>query len=96
MLTFAGINDRGETKMNKPYYVHASWDDEARVWVASSEDVPGLATEADTTEALILKLKTLIPELLDLNGQTPAEPIAFELLSRRFELAADGKLPART
>lgn len=82
--------------MNKPYYVHASWDDEARVWVASSEDVPGLATEAETTEALVLKLKTLIPELLDLNGQTPAEPIAFELLSRRFELAADGKLSART
>ena len=64
MLTFVGINDQSETKMNKPYCVHASWDDETRVWVASSEDVPGLATEAETTEALVLKLKTLIPELL--------------------------------
>ena len=54
--------------MNKPYYVHAMWDDEATVWVASSDDVPGLATEAETTEALIAKLKTLIPELLELNG----------------------------
>ena len=74
--------------MNKPFYVHAQWDEEAKVWVASSEEVPGLATEADTTEALILKLKTLIPELLELNGQTPSKPIAFELLTRRFELAA--------
>ena len=74
--------------MNKPYYVHAQWDEEARVWVASSDDVPGLATEADTTEALVQKLKTLIPELLEVNGQARLAPIAFELLTRRFELAA--------
>lgn len=74
--------------MKQPYYVHAHWDEEAKVWVAASDDVPGLATEADTTEALVQKLKTLIPELLDLNGQSPSEPIAFELLTRRFELAA--------
>ena len=74
--------------MNKPYYVHAVWDDEARVWVASSEDVPGLATEADTTEALIEKLKTLIPELLESNGVAMRGPVAFELLTRRFEIAA--------
>ena len=73
--------------MTKPYYVHAMWDDEARVWVASSDDVPGLATEAETTEALIEKLKALIPELLELNGQSPVYPIPFELLTRRFELA---------
>lgn len=68
--------------MEKPYYVHAAWDDEARVWVASSEDVPGLATEAETAEALVEKLKTLIPELLSLNGRTDTKPIAFELLTR--------------
>jgi hypothetical protein len=74
--------------MNKPYYVHAVWDDEAKVWVASSEDVSGLATEAETAEALVEKLKTLIPELLALNGRDSAEPITFELLTRRFEHAA--------
>ena len=74
--------------MEKPYYVHAVWDEEARVWVASSEDVPGLATESETTEALVEKLKSLIPELLALNGRTDTGPVAFELLTRRFELAA--------
>ena len=65
--------------MDRPYYVHAFWDNEAKVWVASSDEVPGLATEADTSEELILKLKTLIPELLALNGPAPAQPVAFEL-----------------
>ncbi len=74
--------------MDKPLYVHATWDDEARVWVASSDDVPGLATEAETAEELVQKLKTLIPELLELNGLLPTGSISFELLTRRFELAA--------
>ena len=51
-----------------PYHVNAEWDDEAGVWVASSEDVPGLATGADTLEVLIEKLKIVIPELLKVNG----------------------------
>ncbi len=74
--------------MDKPFYVHATWDEEARVWVASSDDVPGLATEAETAEDLVQKLKTLIPELLELNGLSPTGSISFELLTRRFELAA--------
>lgn len=74
--------------MEKPYYVRAVWDAEARVWVASSEDVPGPATESETAEALVEKLKSLIPELLALKGRTDTKPVAFELLTRRFELAA--------
>ena len=48
--------------------VKAVWDEEAQVGVAFSEDVPGLATEADTLEQLIEKLKIMIPELLEANG----------------------------
>ncbi len=74
--------------MIKPYYVHAQWDSDAQVWVASSDEVPGLATEADTIESLVQKLKSLIPELLELNGLLDGTPITFELLTRRFEHAA--------
>ena len=49
------------------YTVQAIWDEEARVWVAESEDVPGLATEAESPEALLNKLRVLVPELLELN-----------------------------
>jgi predicted RNase H-like HicB family nuclease len=37
--------------------VQAFWDAEARVWVATSDDLPGLVTEADTAEQLSEKLK---------------------------------------
>ena len=52
----------------KPLFIRAEWDEEARVWVASSDDVPGLATEGDTLEGLVDKLKVMIPELLEANG----------------------------
>lgn len=74
--------------MNKPYYVHAEWDAVANVWVATSDEVPGLATEAETTELLISKLKLMIPDLLALNGVVTDGAITFELMTRRFELAA--------
>jgi predicted RNase H-like HicB family nuclease len=69
----------------KPYFIRAEWDEEAAVWVATSDDVPGLATEADTMESLVAKLRELIPELLEANGQSAAEGVPFELLTRRFE-----------
>lgn len=49
-------------------HVHADWDSEAGVWVATSDDIPGLATEADTVEALINKLEYMIPELFEANS----------------------------
>ena len=55
--------------MYTPYFIRAEWEAEAAVWVATSNDVPGLATEADTLEALAAKLRTLVPELLALNGE---------------------------
>ncbi|MCU0567545.1 MAG: DUF1902 domain-containing protein [Oculatellaceae cyanobacterium Prado106] len=46
------------------YQVSAFWDEEAEVWVATSDDIPGLATEAGTLEALSQKLHHMIPDLL--------------------------------
>ena len=48
--------------------VRAAWDDEASVWVATSDDVPGLITEAATLEDLNAKLPDMIGELIELNG----------------------------
>lgn len=53
------------------YHVLADWDAEANVWVATSDDVPGLATEAATIEVLTTRLRTMIPELLEANGLLP-------------------------
>lgn len=48
--------------------VRATWDEVASVWIATSDDIVGLVTAADTLEALTGKLKIIIPELLELNG----------------------------
>jgi hypothetical protein len=53
------------------FSVQAMWDAEAAVWVAESEDVPGLVTEADNLELLVSKLKLMIPEMLEANGILP-------------------------
>jgi hypothetical protein len=77
-----------ETMEGPVFHVQADWDPEAEVWVATSEDVPGLATEAPTVEALAEKLRAMIPELLEANRVVPvgqADAIAFELTSHRQE-----------
>jgi predicted RNase H-like HicB family nuclease len=75
-----------------PYQIIVEWDQDAQVWVASSDDVPGLATGADTFEALIEKLKVVIPELLVENGLLPAgtENVPFAIKAERSEFAPVG------
>ena len=64
--------------------IRATWDDDAKVWVAESDDVPGLATEAASLDALMAKLRDLIPELLELNDSALPGEIPFELLARNL------------
>jgi hypothetical protein len=63
------------------FTVKAVWDDDAKVWVAESDDVPGLITESNTIPALVEKLKYLIPDLLDENGYPDGDEIAFKVTS---------------
>lgn len=49
------------------FRIQARWDPDASVWVAESDDLPGLCTESPSLEALHTKLKVLIPELIELN-----------------------------
>lgn len=71
--------------MRKPYLILAEWDPDARVWVATSGDVPGLATESATLESLDAKLRVMVPELLEANGVSAwDEDATYELVARRF------------
>ena len=62
------------------YEIRAQWDSDAGVWVAESEDVPGLVAEADSPNVLVQKLRTLIPELLELNGVASEGIVSFHVL----------------
>jgi len=49
------------------FVVSLTWDEEAGVWVATSDDVPGLVLESGSLDALIEQSRYAIPELLLLN-----------------------------
>lgn len=71
----------------KPLFIRAEWDAEASVWFVADSEVPGLATEADTLEDLVEKLKIMVPELLAANQSDAPCEVPFELMTRRFETA---------
>lgn len=75
-------------KKSKPLIVHATWDDEAKVWVATSKDITGLVTEADSMDALVKKLQAIIPELLDANGYPDSDgEVLFQINSELTAIA---------
>ena len=69
-----------ESTRSGVYEIRAQWDGEAGVWVAESDDVPGLVAEADSPKVLVQKLRTLIPELLELNGAVRDRTASFHVL----------------
>jgi hypothetical protein len=54
--------------MSRTYHVEARWDCEAGVWIAESDDIPGMVAEAESMNALMEKVRVLVPELFELNG----------------------------
>jgi Domain of unknown function (DUF1902) len=48
--------------------VKAEWDSEASVWVAQSDDVPGLVAESSSLEKLRPKVLAMISDLIELNN----------------------------
>ena len=78
----------------KKLLVTAQWDDEAKVWVATSQDIPGLTTEAPTLDALLERVLAVAPELLEDNAHLldesghPGDLIDM-LIQSRFRLDGD-------
>ena len=50
--------------------VKLTWDEKAAVWIATSDDVPGLVLESGSFDALLERVRNAIPELLELNSNT--------------------------
>jgi len=55
--------------MSRSITIDARWDAEASVWIATSNDVPGLVVEADTWPAMIQEVRLVLPDLLELSGE---------------------------
>jgi predicted RNase H-like HicB family nuclease len=59
--------------------VKARLDTDAGVWVASSDDLPGLVTEAETLELLEKKLHDVIIDLVEMNGLDDSNQVPDEI-----------------
>ena len=75
--------------MNKNHFIpeciiNLAWDDEAAVWTATSDDIPGLVLESGSVDALIERVRFAAPELLDLNG-TNKKTLSMCFRSERYE-----------
>lgn len=69
------------------YIVKFDWDGEAGVWIATSEDIPGLVLESGSFDALLERVRFAAPELLALN-QVENPPAELTFLSERHERIA--------
>jgi hypothetical protein len=59
--------------MNRSITIDARWDGEAAVWIATSNDVPGLVVEAEHWDDMITEVRLVLPDLLELSGQGEAQ-----------------------
>lgn len=66
------------------YVITFTWDDEADVWIATSEDIPGLVLESGSFDALLERTRFAIPELLEINS-LETKPFSLTFKSERHE-----------
>lgn len=69
------------------YVINLTWDDEAAVWVATSDDIPGLVLESGSFDALLERIRFATPELLALNKQEVSS-LSLAFISERHERIA--------
>ncbi len=66
------------------YIVHFTWDEEAAVWIATSDDIPGLVLESGSFDAFLERTRFAVPELLSLNAHEN-KPLSLTFISERHE-----------
>ncbi len=70
------------------YNVQLHWDDEAKVWWADSDDIPGLILEDETADKLIERLIIAAPEMIELNEIEKRPKLNF-ICTRQEEIIFD-------
>ncbi len=54
------------------------------IWIATSEDIPGLVLESGSFDALLEQTRFAVPEPLELNA-SGAQPLSLMFVSKRLE-----------
>ena len=66
------------------YIINLTWDDKAGVWIATSDDIPGLVLESGSFDALLERIRFAAPELLALNSPKKTSYV-LSFISNRHE-----------
>ncbi|HBA49291.1 MAG TPA: hypothetical protein DCZ91_16150 [Lachnospiraceae bacterium] len=68
------------------YVINFTWDDESGVWIATSNDIPGLVLESGSFDALLERTRFAVPELLELCGYCPPPFSDFQVRASRKDV----------
>ena len=68
------------------YVVNFEWDDEAKVWIATSDDIDGLTLESDSLDRLMQRVMVAAPEIIEMN-HLPLRPSVRFSLEHREKMA---------
>ena len=60
------------------YKIDFFWDDEANVWIASSDEIP-LALEDGSLDKLMYRVKIAAPELIEMNNLPKYNSLLFDV-----------------
>jgi|EndMetStandDraft_5_1072996.scaffolds.fasta_scaffold222322_3 hypothetical protein len=72
--------------------ITAMWDMEAKVWVAESEQL-GIATEAESLDALVAKLPAMIQDLREQPDLVPFEIVVQMGVDLQFTIQTERTMP---
>ena len=65
--------------MDNEYQVKIEYDNEAGVWIATSDNVIGLILESESLDKLMEKVLNAVPELVELNNLPKYRLINFSM-----------------
>lgn len=72
------------------YKIKFVWDNDATVWIATSDDIPGLVLESGSFDALVERVRYAVPELIELNGTSPVTYKLSYIMEREDQVAVYG------
>ena len=68
--------------------IDAWWDAEAGVWIATSQDIPGLTVETESWSAMIAEVPLVIEDLLEVREERQRPSRLIFRAEQRLDLAA--------
>ena len=78
--------------MTNSIIIKAEWDPEAKVWIATTDDVVGFVAEAESFDELQPKVMAILADLVELNGlDSDLEEVPVHIVGSRTDRLGNPK-----